>query len=426
MATLFLFFSLSLPAQTFQVIHNFGAPMDGRNPYASLTPDGQGNLFGTTLNGGDASCGLAPCGTVFELSPDGHGGWSEKVLHSFNGLNGEGGYPTAPVLLGRAGKVYGVTNCIQDCFVDYGGTVFKLAPNSDGIWRETTLYSFTAQGCAPFLLEGLGTGGIIDCSVQFGPDGRLYAATVTGPFGGGDCGLGCGTLFSLGQISALNWYYLSLYDFSGANDGAYPQGLLTFDADGNIYGTTGAGGTANKGTVYKLSPNRGRQGWTQTVLYSFQGGADGVNPVSGLTFDASGNLYGTTLQGGAGRLGTVFVLSPQSNGPWTHTVLYSFVGNGNAKSPNSSLSFDAFGALYGTAAGGAYGEGAIFKLTPSNGSWTESRVYSFTGGADGANPNGGVIFDAHGNLYGTAAMGGAYPMCDDDPYCGGVAYEITP
>ena len=125
--------------------------------------------------------------------------------------------------------------------------------------------------------------------------------------------------------------------------------------------------------------------------------------------------------------GTVFKLTPNPDGSWSESVLYSFRGGSDASAPNSTLSFDTAGNLYGSAGGGAYGHGAVFKLTRSGDQWTESVVYSFTGGLDGDTPSGGVILDNGGNLYGTTQYGGAYPNCHDGPpFCGGVAYEITP
>jgi len=361
----------------------------------------------------------AGCGTIFELSPSGSGSWGEKVLYAFQGFS-DGAYPTAPVVFDRRGNLYGTNNCPQDCFYNYGGgVVFQLAPNSNGAWTESILYTFPMDsGCSP---GNFGTGSLVVCSVAFDHLGNLYSIVVGGRTQ--DCTSdGCGAVFNLGQISVFNWYRITLYSFTDGSDGGYPQGQLNFDAGNNIYGTTGAGGTAGLGTAYRLTPDRGRQGWSETVLHSFQGGSsDGSNPTAGVVLDAAGNVYGTTLQGGSAGLGTVYMLTPQSNGTWTETVLYSFQGGSDASSPNSSLTFDAGGDLYSTSGGGAHGHGAVFKLTPSiGGHWTERVVYSFTGGQDGGAPSGGVVQDGAGNLYGTAQSGGTYGQN------GGVAFEITP
>ena len=408
-------------SQTLQVIYNFGGPGNGSslppaNPYAGIVFDGQGNLYGTTENGGLVYTPCNGCGTVYELSPNGSGGWNESTLYAFEPFS-DGGLPTAPVVLDRFANIYGMTNCPQDCFYGGGGEVFKLA---HGSWTISDLYSaWEYSGCTPGY--DYGTGGMVLCSVAFDHSSHLYGSTVIGGNMGSDCNKGCGQVFVLGQISVLSWYYIVVHDFADAgSDGRFPQGLLNFDADNNIYGTTGAGGSANHGTVYMLTPNRDREGWSETLLYSFQGGtSDGANPIAGVVLDAAGNVYGTTSEGGSAGLGTVYMLTP-SNGAWTETLLYSFQGGGDASTPNSSLSFDAAGNLYGTAGGGADNQGTIFKLTPSGGHWTESVVHTFTGGADGGQPFGGVTIDSSGNLYGTASIGGTYGQT------GGVAFEITP
>lgn len=405
-------------AQNYFVIHEFGGPQQGANPYSGLLVDRKRNLYGTTENGG-VSCLLNPaCGTVFELMPDGFGGWTEKTLHNFDG--GDGGFPTAPVVFDRHGNLYTTSNCVQDCFYGYNGNVIKLAPNANGAWPESVLYDFPDNGCSPTYF---GTGGLVVCSIAFDHSGRLYGATVVAGQTGQDCPSGCGTAFFMGQLSISSWYHIVIHDFAGgSSDGRFPQGLLTFDAGNNIYGTTGAGGSANHGVVYMLTPNPSGPGWRETILHTFQGGSsDGANPIAGVVLDAAGNVYGTTSQGGSAGLGTVYRLTPQSNGTWTETVLYSFQGGNDASTPNSSLSFDSAGALYGTAGGGAHGQGAIFKLKPSSGGqWTESVYYTFTGGLDGGQPYGGVSFDTPGNLYGTASVGGT------NGQNGGVAFQIVP
>ena len=160
-------------------------------------------------------------------------------------------------------------------------------------------------------------------------------------------------------------------------------------------------------------------GWIENVIYNFRDGTDGGYPYAGLIVDQSGNLYGTTTDAGTGGGGTVFELSP-SGGGWTYSVLYSIAGPfGYQCGPAWALVMDVGGNLYGTTqCDGASGRGNVFKLTPSNGSWTYTSLYDFTGGSDGWLPLSSVVFDANGNLYGTAAAGGA-----DDK---GVVWEITP
>jgi len=217
----------------------------------------------------------------------------------------------------------------------------------------------------------------------------------------------------------------ALYYFSGGADGGDPESGVIFDSAGNLYGTTAGGGSVNCGTVYELSPNG--SGWTEKVLYSFQCGADGESPVGGLIFDASGNLYGTTSFGGAGKGGTVFELTP-SGSNWTFQVLYSLNYSGTQDyltGPSGILAMDAAGNLYGTAVlAGAFSAGSVFKLTPSNGSWIYTSLYDFSGGTDGGDPYGNVVFDGTGNIYGTAEVGGLN-SCFPGLGCGTV-WGITP
>ena len=231
--------------------------------------------------------------------------------------------------------------------------------------------------------------------------------------------------------------YKSLHRF-GHNAGGYePTAGLILDQAGNLYGTAAEGGANHVGTVFELTPGSDG-GWTETVLHSFAGGKDGSIPVASLIFDQAGNLYGTTFNGGSSNLGTVFKLTPNSDGSWTENILYAFCSLSNCGDgayPGSSLIFDQAGNLYGTTEGGGStacgtGCGTAFKLTHnSNGSWTESVLYAFcslTGCRDGQRPYfAGLIFDQAGNLYGTTAFGGSVTECRGDGGCG-VAFELTP
>ncbi|MFZ0312832.1 MAG: choice-of-anchor tandem repeat GloVer-containing protein [Candidatus Korobacteraceae bacterium] len=223
-----------------------------------------------------------------------------------------------------------------------------------------------------------------------------------------------------------------LYSFTNGDVGNTPASGLIMDQAGRLYGTASAGGAHGDGTVYLVS--RAGSGWSALPLYSFQGGTDGAAPVASVAFGPDGTLYGTTPAGGLGGdggYGTVFNLRPPPSAckaalcPWTETVLYRFTGGsdggfgGGAPSYADALVFDQAGNIYGTTPNdGAFGNGVVFKLTQSGGSWTESVLWSFTGGNDGANPFSGVIFDNAGNLYGTAAFGGANNQ--------GVVYELSP
>jgi len=196
-----------------------------------------------------------------------------------------------------------------------------------------------------------------------------------------------------------------IHVFTGTAAGAYPTRNMIFDAAGNLYGTTFKGGADDYGVVFKLKPNRNGT-WTESVLHSFAG-ADGANPAAGLVFDAAGDLYGTTAFGGADGVGTIFELKPNPNGTWAESVLYSFTGGADGREPSAGLIFDAAGNLYGTTLeGGTIGYGVVFKLAPNaDGTWTESVLHSFTD-ADGGFPQAGLIFDTAGNLYGTTLEGG--------------------
>jgi uncharacterized repeat protein (TIGR03803 family) len=244
----------------------------------------------------------------------------------------------------------------------------------------------------------------------------LYGTTVDG---GGVTSYG--TVFELTPSAGGVWTETVLHTFAySGTDGYTPLAGLVFDASGNLYGTTVNGGAYKYGTVFELTPTAGG-GWTETVLHSFNNkGTDGYWPYASLILDASGNLYGTTLNGGTSNVGTVFELTPTAGGGWTETVLHNFRGK-DGYNPNSSLIFDAAGNLYGTTVkGGHYGYGTVFELTPTAGGiWAETLLHSFNNnGTDGYWPYAGLIFDAVGNLYGTSYLGGAHGF--------GTVFEITP
>jgi uncharacterized repeat protein (TIGR03803 family) len=239
--------------------------------------------------------------------------------------------------------------------------------------------------------------------------------------------------FSLG-VCAQAQTETTLYNFAGTTDGAEPYSGVIADAAGNLYGTTESGGNLSAcadhgcGTVFKLSLNS-EGGWEETVLYAFNS-TDGETPMGGLVFDAAGNLYGTTSQGGLNHNGLVFKLAPNSDGRWAETVLYPFHGEDGSE-PRGTLIFDSAGNLYGTTTFGGAGTcfsgcGLVFKLTPtSSGPWTATLLHKFTGGKDGGNPESGLVFDPAGNLYGTTYFGGYNGEgCESAP-CG-VAFELSP
>ncbi len=206
-----------------------------------------------------------------------------------------------------------------------------------------------------------------------------------------------------------------LYAFTGGSDGYFPSAGLILDKAGNLYGTTRQGGRYGSGTVFELTPSTNGK-WIKTVLHHFNS-RDGSFPSASLVSDAAGNIYGTTFYGSIYNQGVVFKLTPGANGEWTFTVLHRF--NHKDGSGPFGLTFDTAGNLYGpTAFGGEHGLGVVFRLAPgTSGKWIETVLYSFNG-KDGANPEGGVVFDGVGNLYGATLGGGAN-------YYGNV-FKLTP
>ena len=214
--------------------------------------------------------------------------------------------------------------------------------------------------------------------------------------------------------------YKKLYNFTGNADGSDPATPLTFDSSGNAYGTTASGGAYNFGTVFQLSISG-----QETVIYSFTGGGDGLDPHGGVTIDGAGNLYGTTVAGGFGGLcagdgcGVIFELTP-SGGNWIETTLYNFRGLNDGFGPGGGLVFDSAGNLYGTTPdGGAHANGVIFDLSPGAHGWHYKVIHQFTGGKDGAVGSlGNLLLDASGNLYGVTELGGVNGA--------GAVYELSP
>jgi len=386
----------SAQAQTFTVLHKFTGPPDGANPYAGLLRNAAGNLYSTTYEGGDGTgCENYGCGTVFRMDTSGE----ETVLYSFTGGT-DGGRPLANLIMDAAGNLYGTTssggteNCDPSC-----GTVYELKKNG-GLTVLHSFAGFQSDGCEPYA-------GLLRDKA-----GNLYGTT-----------LGCGA-YSFGTVFRVDTTGTEtvLYNFTGGRDGGGPSAGLISDKSGNLYGTTFDGGAYEYGVVFKLTPSSG--GWKESVLYSFAGGANGGYTDAGLIFDKAGNLYGSTLRGGAYDAGMVFKLSPSTKGAWNIRVLYSFTGNNDGGSPRASVIFDKSGNLYGTTqVGGYYQYGTVFELKPTHkGQWKESVLWDFTGGADGANPYAGLIEDGDGNLYGTALNGGDL-KCDGG--CGTV-WKLTP
>ncbi len=323
--------------------------------------------------------------TLYNFTTGGNVGYS-----SFSGL-----------VMDRAGRLYG-TNSSGGEHGD--GTVYRVA-RAGSSWVATGLYSF--QG---------GTDGAHPVAdVTLGPDGTLYGTTFAG-------GVGYGTVFNLRPPATVcravlcPWTETVLYRFTGGRDGGFGGSSLSFadalvfDQAGNIYGTTPIGGAYGDGVVFKLILYG--QSWTESVLWSFTGGSDGGNPLSGVIFDSAGNLYGTTEGGGAHQAGVVYELSPSGSG-WTQQTLYSFSGEDSDGYPFGGVTMDAQGNLYGTT-GGTFGNGEAYELTLSGGNWIVSRRQPFTAPSGG--PFDTPTLDAQGNLYGTINTGGNY----------GEVFKLTP
>ena len=378
-------------AQTETVLYNFTGGADGSHPDTSLISDGAGNFYGATELGGLGCPGNQyGCGVVFELSPNGSGGWNETVLHSFSGPPDAANPIFAPVVFDWGGNLYGTTG--------YGGwdnlgALYELSP-AGASWTEAVLYSFGTDWYYP-------TAGLIMDSA-----GNLYGTTVWGGDGN------CGTVFEMSP-SGGGWTEQVIYSpYCPAGSAG-----LIMDAAGNILGAAAS-------TVFELSPN-GNGGWNPTVIHTFAGAPkDGYDAAGVPVLDQAGNLYGTTYYGGAKNLGTGYRLSPitkgKKKGQWKETILHSFRGGKDGANPVAGVVLDAAGNIYGTTFyGGKSGVGTVFELMPQvgKGSYKEKVLWAFNG-TDGMLPYGLPILDSAGNLYGTADEGGSYGN--------GVVFEVTP
>jgi len=406
-------FAQAARAQTYTVIYNFTVS-GGVLPAAGLTIDAAGNLYGTTTQS-------SYYGSVFKLSHRGSG-WVFTPLYLFQGGD-DGAAPIARVVFGPDGSLYGTT---EDggglCSGPGCGTVFKLRPPAAACktalcpWTETVLYRFA----------GNPDGAVPDSEVVFDAVGNMYGTTLVGGTGGG-------TVFQMTPSNG-GWKESVLHTFIGSDngDGSRPMGGVLLDKAGNLYGTTQYGGTGQQayGTLYQLTPTGG--GWMENILYNFDfSGSGGYFPFAGLTSDNSGHLYGATTQG-ALNSGAVFQIPPSGG---TLIQLYAFETNADCYQqmqwscygPYDSLTMGPDGSLYGTTHSvGAYALGNVFKLTFSQGSWVYTSLHDFVG-SDGAYPNGPLVFDKNGNLYGTTEEGGPNgPPCTGSPGGCGVIFEITP
>jgi uncharacterized repeat protein (TIGR03803 family) len=361
----------SAHSQTEGVFYSFTG---GGYPEYDLAIDGQGNLYGTTFE--------EESGSVYKLTPSGE----FTTLHAFSYCcNSDGNEPAGGVILDSEGNLYGATS---QGGTEQGGTIFKISPSG----TETILYNFTCEddGCFPY--SGLVMDG----------QGNLYGTTL----GGTDY---YGNVYkfvpSTGALTAV-------YSFTGGSDGAFPFGVV-LDKEGNLYGATQYGGIDQQGVVFKVTPSG-----AETVLHSFEpNGTDGFSPSATVILDSKGNLYGTTHLGGKTGVGTVYKITSAGK----ETILHSFKGGEDGIFPQSDLTFDADGNLYGTTFyGGAYDFGTVFKIAKTK----EVVLHSFDpNDADGILPMGDVIFDKNGDLFGTTSGGGA--PSENCPSGCGTVYKIT-
>ncbi|MGA8489895.1 MAG: choice-of-anchor tandem repeat GloVer-containing protein [Terriglobales bacterium] len=426
-----------------KVLYSFQGVPDGATPAGGVVFDKAGRLYGATGDGGSSACDSpGQCGTVFQLAPPTKksGRWTETILYVFKGhAQNDGATPEGGLLIDDAGNLYGTTGYggSGPCLLLGGavgcGTVYKLSPpkQKGGSWTESVLYNF----------QGGNDGYVPSGDLVFDGEGNLYGATLFGGGKGTNCNTlygFCGTVFQLSRPNKKGgvWKEKVLHHFAGGTDGGNPNGDLTFDSKGAIYGTTQIGGincphhlSEGCGTVFKLAPPgvKGRA-WTETVLYRFKSALDGYTPDAGVIFDRSGNLYGTTAQGGGGNAGsgTVFQLLPRSNGKWAKKTLHSFQDNGDGGQPEGTLVFNTKGDLCGTASsGGPSGEGTLFRLRPQpGGSWRFAALYEFNAPPDAAYPSAKLIFDEAGNAYSTTQEGGSSQACAN--YGCGTVFEIQP
>jgi len=370
-------------AQNEHVLYNFCSEpncTDGGDPSGSLISDGDSNFYGTTFGGGTFGYG-----TVYELSPNGSGGWNETVIYNFTG-GIDGSRPSqAGVIFDSTGNLYGTASMGG---ANGLGVVFELSPAEGGGWKETVLYNFGGGGEYPE--NGL----IMDSTGNLYGSDNAQGAFELSPSGGG-------------------WVEQAIYDF---NTDYYYAGL-TMNAAGSIFGAA-----YDPDNVFEISSN-GDGGWTPSVIHIFTGAPkDGNAPEGTPVLDKAGNVYGTTTTGGAKNYGAVYkltlVTTGEKKGTWTEKILYSFKGGTeDGTSPWGGVVLDSSGNIYGTTSvGGKYGDGTVFELVADGSSYKEKILWNFNG-VDGANPFASLTLDS-GNIYGNTSAGGSGGN--------GVIFEVNP
>lgn len=380
-------------ANTEKVVWSFGGSGDGSQPAGNLIVDAAGNFYGATILGGANNTG-----TVFELSPDGKGGWTESLLYSFGPQgSGDGLQPQASLVMDKRGNLYGTT--ISGGSNNYG-TVFQLSPKVGGGWTETILYDFAPTGDGRYPTTDLVLDG----------NGNLYGTTGSGgtKFGG--------TVFQL-TPGSTGWTETILYNFP---NGSQPDtGLMWREVGVNLYGVTQNGGNG-LGNVFRLWHNP--TGWVERSIHNFDNLHGNPQTGGNLVEDQHLTIYGASNGGCANGTGGVWELAHNPGKPSTYQLLYSFgaENSGDGNYPQSGVILGSNGTLYGTTGFGglSFLGGTVFALTRSQHNWQETILYKFTGGNDGGAPGGQLILDNQGNLYGVALRGGTYG--------GGVVFEVMP
>jgi uncharacterized repeat protein (TIGR03803 family) len=383
-------------------------------PQGALSEDAAGNLYGTTRAGGTYGVG-----TIFKMAPPtvSGGAWTLTTLYNFVPYGNGGFVPVSDLIADSTGAFYGTTYSGGDPVCNCG-VVYKLIPpaKSGGAWTEQALYAFTgnSDGRLPAM-----------AALTMNSQGVLYGVTLRG--GTWDSGV----IYQLAPATGGAYIESVLYSFGDLADASTPNGPLTMDSSGALYGVTSLGGAFDSGTVYKFVPASNGQLATESLLFSFKASTkSGITPSGSLLFDSAGNLYGVTSAGGSGNNdGVVYELTP-AKAAWTQTILYIF-SKQSGSNPVGGLTWNpTTGALYGTTSsqnGKTTGDGSVFKLLPPavlGGAWTESTLFQFTYATVGGYPTGTITRDPlTGTLYGTAINGG---VTGCDLFCGTIWQIVNP
>jgi uncharacterized repeat protein (TIGR03803 family) len=366
------------------VLYNFSSPGYGANYVSPLTPDGLGDYFGTTEVGGNGH------GTVYELTPNGKGGWRESTLYDFTG-GSDGGTPVfTPLIVGKNGDLYGIT---LDPDVAYE------MRRSGRTWSEHVMYDLDSLGEDPY-------GFVADSKGKF-------FGTIDLAHDGGGITEG---VFEL-RASAAGWTGTIIFD-DGIPSATSGGGGLAIDPNENIFGVTSLAFKPSE--VFELSPSG--SGWTSKILYTFA--RIDLFPEAAPVLDKMDDVYGATVDGGPAKDGTIYELTRSRSGSWASKTLHAFTGgSSDGAAPYASITFDKSGNIYGTTqAGGASGDGTVYELTASAGRYASTLLWSFDG-KDGSQPFAQVVLDTAGDVFGTTTQGGRSGECYARAGCGN-AFEI--